>query len=228
MLARNWLSLPAGLIWAMTRDADLTEKVQADPEVHKNICLGIAHRLTVEKVVARYFDNASKAWLALRDLIADEKIRAEGHLIERRGLGLHSAKVTDYPNTPIPSGEAGNLILLDNWGGFTETVLGPDELYRFHNGQGRYWKRVRLLAENLFVAFPSNGADGTKRQTGTGQMRRPGPEGARAALMVASRAIGSPRAGEQRQAYRVRLADWIKKNGGTPPSDPKTFRKYGY
>jgi hypothetical protein len=151
----------------MTRKPDLTEKVQTDPEAQRNIGLGIAIRLAREQQVeVLYFDDAKKAWLALRDFIADEKIRAEGDMIERRGLQGGPIE-THFPNVPIPSGEAGNLILLDTWAGFTETVLGPDETYRFHNGQGRYWKRVRLLSENLLAAFPrpkKKGRGGRKRE----------------------------------------------------------------
>jgi hypothetical protein len=142
----------------MTRNAELTEKVRTDPNAHSNIGCHIDCHLAYEEKSAqkplKYFDDVDSAWLALRDLIADEKIRAEGHLIERRGL--QEPIEMHFPDTAIRSGEAGDLILLDHWGGFTETVLGPDETYRFHNGQGRYWKGVRLLAENLLAAFPTN------------------------------------------------------------------------
>jgi hypothetical protein len=125
ILGRTWLTLPAALIWAKTRDTSLTEEVLRDPEAFKGIALKIAARIAYKTVHGHtppsHFENVMQAWLGIRDLIADEKIRAEGQLVERRGLsaGIETA----YANGPIPSGEAGNLILLDNWGGFTETVL---------------------------------------------------------------------------------------------------------
>jgi hypothetical protein len=152
MLERKWLTLPAGLLWAMTRNDSATERVQKDPEAFKGIALNIAAHLAEREIeegkLPTYFDNAGQAWLAIRDLIADEKITADGQPVERRNF-----METSYVNRPIPPGEARNLILLDGSYGFTETVLGPDELYRFHDNQGRYWKRVRLSAQ-LFVAFP--------------------------------------------------------------------------
>lgn len=157
VLKRKWLTLPAGLIWAMTRNPPITEKVQKDPKSFNGISLNTAFQLAEEKAYGlatpTYFPDAKSAWLAIRDLIADEKIRAEGQLIERPPL-RDAAVETTYANSPIPSGEAGNLIMLDNWAGFTDTVLGPDETYRFHYGQGRYWKRVRISAHGLLVAFP--------------------------------------------------------------------------
>ena len=172
MLGRKWLTLPAGLIWAMTRNVDLTKKVQADPKAFKHITLGIAAYLATEKVIGgqalpTYFDNVSDAWLAIRDLIADENLIAEGQSIERRGL--RNAIETYCANAEIPSGEAGNLILLDSLAGFTETVLGPDESYRFQNGQGRYWKRVRLLAEDLLAGFPPPSSENSIHTPGAKQ-----------------------------------------------------------
>ena len=153
---RKWWTLPAGLMWAMTRNVDLTERVHKDREAFRGLALNVAVYLAEAKVydgiLPTYFGDVMQAWLAIRDLIADEKIMAEGQLIERRGL--QAAIDLSHTNGPIPSGEAGRLILLDNWSGFTETVLGPDETYRFHNRQGRYWKQVRLSAKECFVAFP--------------------------------------------------------------------------
>jgi hypothetical protein len=169
MLARNWWTLPAGLMWVMTRNEEVAEKVQTDPTAVKGIALGIAFRLAEEAAYAAKletrFSNSKKAWLAVRDLIADEKIRAEGVLIERR---IESWEATGPAtesyghNAPIPSGEAANLVMLDNWAGFTETVLGPDEMYRFYNGQGRYWKRVRLCAADMVHEFPLSGVHPTR------------------------------------------------------------------
>jgi hypothetical protein len=160
MLGRTWLTLAAGLMWAITRNVNLTKKIQSDRKAFENIDLSIATHLAGEEVYVRklpaYFANVDEAWLAVRDLIADEKIRAEGELIERRGLQNPGVEIS-HSNALIPSGEAGNLVMLDNWGGFTETVLGPDETYRFHNSQGRYWKRVRLSAADLLAAFPPTG-----------------------------------------------------------------------
>jgi hypothetical protein len=160
MLGRTWLTLAAGLMWAITRNVNLTKKIQSDRKAFENIDLSIATHLAGEEVYVRklpaYFANVDEAWLAVRDLIADEKIRAEGELIERRGLQNPGVEIS-HSNALISSGEAGNLVMLDNWGGFTETVLGPDETYRFHNSQGRYWKRVRLSAADLLAAFPPTG-----------------------------------------------------------------------
>lgn len=158
MLRRTWLTLPAGFMWAMTCDTDLTEEVQTDPKAFEGIALRLAARLAYEKVRGRnvptHFAHVLDAWCAMRDLIADEKLIAEGQLIERHCAGLHAAVESFHVNAKIPSGEAANLILLDNDRLFDETVLAPDELYRFHNGQGRYWKRVRLSAADLQAAFP--------------------------------------------------------------------------
>jgi hypothetical protein len=57
---------------------------------------------------------------------------------------------------------------------------------------------------------------------------KPGPDGAGPALQRAFEAVGDRRPGELKQVHRDRLADWIKEQGGMPPSDPKTYRKYGY
>jgi hypothetical protein len=104
-------------------------------------------------------------------------------------------------------------------------------------------EQIGLALVDADAAHRANGSDGTGMKNLTRGRRKtpktaykapaevrskPGPDGARAVLAAARKAIGGPQLGEQKQAHRTRLSNWIKDNGGTPPSDPKTFRKHGH
>jgi hypothetical protein len=153
----SWLSLAGAIMWVITRDRTLTRSTDEQAGNDRDIELGISVRLAHEKVQSgesrRVLVEISDAWPALRRLIADEKIVAEGKSLERRGIG--AAVETSYPNGRIPSGDAANLIILSDVSGIKpKDALAPDEFYRFTNGQGRYWYDVRLLAADVFQEFP--------------------------------------------------------------------------
>lgn len=153
----NWLSLPGAIMWVATRDQTLTRKADEALNNDRGIKLGVHVRLASEKVLTgeqrTLHIEIEAAWPALRRLIADERIVAEGRSLERRGIS--TAVETRYPNQRIPSGDAANLIILGNVPGIEhKDALAPDEMYRFTNWQGRYWYDVRLRAADVFREFP--------------------------------------------------------------------------
>jgi hypothetical protein len=159
---RTWLSLSAALMWVLTRDAALTERLADDPRSDEGVLLKIVTRLAAEEVYhgfepTRFFPSAEDAWHAVRSLIAEEKIEAEGPSIERRGIS--AAVTTEYPSQRIPSGDARSFKLFDGVPGVEpKTALAIDRPNRFDNGspfgQGRYWFDVRLKAADVFGEFP--------------------------------------------------------------------------
>lgn len=171
----TWLTLAGAIMWVVTGDRSLARAADQMEDNDRSTILGIEVRLAAKKcptgksVSARMEVDA--AWPAIRRLIADEKIMAEGSLLERRGIT--SGIETRYPNAPIPSGDAGNLIITGGVAGIEpRDALGPDELYRFTNGQGRYWYDVRLRAADVFREFPNVGA---QRPVNLTEKRGPGP-----------------------------------------------------
>jgi hypothetical protein len=153
----TWISLPAALMWWVTRDNNLTRTVQLDPDAYANMKMGVSVRLASAQVYGQRVGiverSINEAWPAIRRSIADEKIVAEGKSLERRGI--NSTVETRFPNERIPSGDAGSLIIMRGVPGIEpKDALAPDEFYRFTNCQGRYWYDVRLRAADLFREFP--------------------------------------------------------------------------
>jgi hypothetical protein len=155
----TWLSLPSGIMWAVTRDMALTKSIDQRPNNDHGMLLGISVALAMEqhetgKPVDQRID-LHEAWPAIRSLIGDEKIMTEGRSILREGL--IGAIERRLPNMAIPSGDAGNLFISSSVAGIEpKDALAPDEPYRFHNGQGRYWYDVRLCAADVFREYPAD------------------------------------------------------------------------
>ena len=146
-------------MWAITRDKDLAmdaERYWKDAGgCIGGICAQLAYRKVTTGWKPKYQLEIGDAWPALRRLIADEKIVAEGRSIERRGLD--GRLETIFPSQPIPSGDAGNLFIDSDVRGIApKDALAPDEFYRFHGGQGRYWYDVRLKASDVFRELPAH------------------------------------------------------------------------
>jgi hypothetical protein len=93
-------------------------------------------------------------------------------------------------------------------------------------------EQINLALADADAAHRANGGRRKTRKTAykaPAEVRsKPGPDPAAAALQAADEAIGGRRPGEQKQTHRNRLGEWIKGKGGTPPSDRKTFARYGY
>lgn len=165
----TWLSLPAAITWVVTRDMALTKSANQRPNSDRGMIIGICAALALEQSkrgqpVGQHVD-ANKAWPAIRRLIADEKIVAQGKSMLR--VGLTSAVTTTFPNARIPSGDVGDLFISNSVSGIEpKDALGPDEEYRFHNGQGRYWYDVRLRAADVFREFPAEPETSTADHVG--------------------------------------------------------------
>lgn len=225
----NWLSLAGAIMWVATRDKTLTEKTEAQIGNDSGIVAGVVVRLAYEKaadgVSRTLFVDTHDAWPALRRLIADEKIVAEGRSLERRGV--YAAVEQRYPNEKIPSGDAANLIILGSVSGIEpKDALGPNELYRFANGQGRYWYDVRLRADDVFREFrdpKGEGRESRKTQSCPGRKRE--ARGDAELLKVAFKQCfpeGVPRGMWVKEVYR-RMSEWIKTNRERHPPSWKTF-----
>ena len=153
----TWLSLAGAIMWLVTRDMTLTKSTDQRPNNDHGILRGISAALAMEqfkagKPVRKHFD-VKEAWPAIRQMIADEKIFAEARSLESRGLS--SRIETRFDSARIPSGDVG-ILFISNAVRATapKDALAPNEDYRFHNGQGRYWYDVRVRADDVFREFP--------------------------------------------------------------------------
>jgi hypothetical protein len=235
----TWLSLAGALMWVVTRAKSLTKLADRQIKNDHGVVLGVSIHLAQEKVQTgesrRLRVEIEDAWPALRRLIADEKIVAEGRSLERRGIS--AAVETRYPNDRIPSGDAANLIILSNVPGIEpRDALAPDEMYRFADWQGRYWYDVRLRADDVFREFPRecethhqpDPARPGEAATATLTTMRPAFQKIKAAIQAEEEATGKPfpvlRAVERNKRLEERMvAQGLKKR--EIPGE-RTFRAY--
>jgi hypothetical protein len=235
----NWLSLPGALMWVVTRDNRLARIVDEQTDNDCRITLGISIHLAQEQAQTgesrRLFVEIADAWPALRRLIADDKIVAEGRSLERRGIS--AAVETRYPNDRIPSGDAANLIIDGYVPGIEpRDALAPDEMYRFANWQGRYWYDVRLRAADVLREFsrecetqnqpdPARSGEATSPSLTT---MRPAFQKIRAAIQAEEEATGKPFPVLRAVERNKRLADRMVAQGLEKQEIPneRTFREY--
>ncbi|MEQ1717888.1 MAG: hypothetical protein ABL907_18245 [Hyphomicrobium sp.] len=151
----TWLSLAAAMMWVVSRNAPLTKTVAFGSGSDCSIELGISGLLAYDEMEAGQRDRFIEivdAWPALRRLIADEKILAEGRSILRRGFP--DVLETRYSNEPIPSGDAAHLAIRSGVPGIgPRDALAPDDSQPFMGWQGRFWYDVRLQASDVFRQF---------------------------------------------------------------------------
>jgi hypothetical protein len=157
----TWLSLAGAIMWVVTRDARLTKFLDDRPNNDHNIILAVAAALAIQQgktmqPVPKHV-QIDDAWPAIRRLIADEKIIAEGRSVLR--VGLTSSVTKTFPIKRIPSGDVGNLIIDNSVQGIDpKDALSPDADYTFYNGQGYFWFDVKLRAADVFREFPDTSA----------------------------------------------------------------------
>jgi hypothetical protein len=165
---RKWWPLQSAIAFIMTRDQSFAAEVAladgTDRCIKDDLEVRVTHRAIEERPITSVQEaDAETAWRLLRNLIADERIKARGTAID---CHLHCTQLVPTERVPgvLPPDAVEHLVLWDSPSG--ETWLAPGGRMCL-NGQGRYWKRVMVNSPELLAALDedtTNVADATSMQ----------------------------------------------------------------
>ena len=164
----TWLSLAGAIMWVVARDMTLVKSTDEQADNDHSTISGISLRLAQARQQTGEPVNLhvglAEAWPAIRRLVGDGKILAEGTPIVFKGRQDGTGIWRTFEAEAIPSRSIRKVLLNNDVPGIApKDALAQNKLSRATTGF-RYWTSVFVRADDLFREFPAEPVMSTAEQ----------------------------------------------------------------